>query len=119
MLSVLHPDDRERVAREIEETFEDREPFESEYRIVAKDGTVRYVWDRESIVLDSRGEPAYGQGVMVDLTPTREAQEALQATRLQLERVIGTAPMILSVIDPGGTVSVRLRNDRPARAPLT
>ena len=105
ILGLVHPDDRERVGREIEETYAGRKPFESEYRIVAEDGTVRHVWDRESIVLDGRGKPAYGQGVMVDLTAMREAQEALQATQLQLESVIGTAPMILSVIDPDGTIT--------------
>ena len=103
-LGVIHADDRERVAQQLVEDAEAERPFECEYRIVARDGTVRWIWDRETIVRDDDGRPAYGQGVMMDITSTREAQEALETTQRRLATVIAAAPMILSSIDPDGVI---------------
>jgi diguanylate cyclase (GGDEF)-like protein/PAS domain S-box-containing protein len=104
-LAFVHPDDRERVARQVDEDFAAERPFESEYRILACDGTVRWVWDRETIVRDHRGRAVYGQGVIVDLTPMRETQEALEVARRQLASIIEVAPMILTAIDADGIVT--------------
>jgi diguanylate cyclase (GGDEF)-like protein/PAS domain S-box-containing protein len=103
-LAIVHPEDRERVDREIEESYAVEAPFESEYRIVARDGTVRWVWDRETIVRDGRGRAVHGQGVIVDLTQMRETQEALQRAQSQLATIVRVAPMILTAIDRDGIV---------------
>jgi diguanylate cyclase (GGDEF)-like protein/PAS domain S-box-containing protein len=103
-LGVIHAEDRERVARQLEEDADAERPFECEYRIVATDGTVRWIWDRETIVRDEDGRAVYGQGVMMDVTPARETQEALETTQRRLATVIASAPMILSSIDPDGII---------------
>ena len=54
-LDAIHPDDRERVARQIDEDYAAERGFDAEYRMVHRDGTVRWVWDRESIVRDRTG----------------------------------------------------------------
>jgi PAS domain S-box-containing protein len=68
----LHPDDRERVLA-ADERFEkgDKERFDEEYRLLAKDGSV--VWVREEAVLvrDGQGAPLYWQGIMHDVTERR------------------------------------------------
>jgi diguanylate cyclase (GGDEF)-like protein/PAS domain S-box-containing protein len=104
-LAVVHPDDRARVDHQIEADFVAERPFESEYRIVARDGSVRWVWDRETIVRDGEGRAVHGQGVIVDLTPMRETQEALEVARRQLASIIEVAPMILTAIDADGIVT--------------
>ena len=75
----LHPDDRERVLA-ADERFEkgDKERFDEEYRLLAKDGSV--VWVREEAVLVKDGEdtPQYWQGVIYDVTKRREAEERLE-----------------------------------------
>ncbi len=75
----LHPDDRDRVLA-ADERFEkgDKERFDEEYRLLAKDGSV--VWVREEAVLVKDGEdtPQYWQGVIYDVTKRREAEERLE-----------------------------------------
>jgi PAS domain S-box-containing protein len=44
-LKLLHPDDRDRVIAEIDETIANRASFASEYRLIARDG--RTVWIRD------------------------------------------------------------------------
>jgi PAS domain S-box-containing protein len=82
---ALHPDDRERVLAEWSRSDETGEPYTGEYRLISADG--RTVWIRDEAVLlrDDAGEPVHWQGVMVDVTDARQANDDL-ARALDLER---------------------------------
>ena len=49
---LLHPEDRERVLAQERRTMEAEEEFESEYRLVARDGRVVWIWERDTIIRD-------------------------------------------------------------------
>ncbi len=104
-IDTIHPDDRERIVEQIDRDYAAERGFEAEYRMVHRDGTIRWVWDRESIVRDRDGRPVYGQGVVIDLTPMRQAQEALEIAQRQLRSIIAVAPMILTALDADGVVT--------------
>ena len=74
---LLHPDDRERVMAEDARTNASGEPFDVEYRQRTCDG--RYVWlhDQATIVRDAEGRPLYWQGLLVDVTERKTAEERL------------------------------------------
>jgi PAS domain S-box-containing protein len=82
---ALHPDDRERVLAEWTRSDETGEPYAGEYRLIAADG--RTVWIRDEAVLlrDDEGTPVHWQGVMVDITESKQANDDL-ARALELER---------------------------------
>ena len=44
--SVVHPDDRERLEAEVASSVEDGRPYTTDYRVIHRDGTVRYVIER-------------------------------------------------------------------------
>ena len=71
----LHPDDRERAVATYEAGRESGEPFTFEYRLIARDG--HPVWFRDSAVVlrDASGEPALIEGVMLDITEQKHAEE--------------------------------------------
>jgi PAS domain S-box-containing protein len=70
---VLHPEDRERVVREM--TRERPEPYMVEYRIIRPDGAVVWVRDESFVIRDDDGNPLYGQGYLLDITAQKEAEE--------------------------------------------
>jgi diguanylate cyclase (GGDEF)-like protein/PAS domain S-box-containing protein len=72
---ILHPDDRTRALAENERHNETGEPFQMEYRIIAKDGRVVWIHDEATIVRDERGVPRYSHGVMVDISDRKGAEE--------------------------------------------
>ena len=72
---VLHPEDRERVLAEHVRTNETGEPFRDEYRLIAKDGRVVWVRDEASLVADEKGRDRFWQGVIVDITERKRAEE--------------------------------------------
>jgi diguanylate cyclase (GGDEF)-like protein/PAS domain S-box-containing protein len=72
---MLHPDDRERALQTYVRGREAGRPFSYEYRLIARDG--RVVWFRDSAVVlpGSDGRPGLIQGVMLDITERKEAEE--------------------------------------------
>jgi diguanylate cyclase (GGDEF)-like protein/PAS domain S-box-containing protein len=71
----LHPDDRENALQTYQRSRDAGEPFTFEYRLVARDG--REVWFRDSAVVipGAEGRPALIQGVMLDITDRKAAEE--------------------------------------------
>ena len=73
--SRLHPDDRVRVRREARESLESARPMDSRYRLLAKDGSVRWFHDRGEFVPDRDGMLCVWQGIMLDITALQESEE--------------------------------------------
>ena len=75
-LETLHPDDRSRIAALDQERSARGEPFSLEYRIRRKDGS--YVWVRDECmpIRDESGKIVSWQGVLLDITDRRKAEEA-------------------------------------------
>ena len=67
-VSVLHPEDRARVLADTERALAAGVPVDYEYRVVARDGTVRWIHDRGSFVRGAGGAPVAWQGIMADVT---------------------------------------------------
>ncbi len=72
---MLHPEDRERVMAEHRRTNETGEPFGAEYRLIAKNGRMVWIRDDAALAPGEDGEPQFWQGVMVDITERKLAEE--------------------------------------------
>jgi len=78
-ISIIHTDDRKRVATEVEQfTREGRTEFTQEYRILTKSGEVRWIDDRKWIRRDAEGNVTHYQGIVFDITERKQAEEELQ-----------------------------------------
>ena len=99
----LHPEDRERVLAANDLGNATGEPFDEEYRIVARDGHVVWLHDASVVLRDAEGHPAYRQGVMYDITERRQTEEALHASELRMRTVIEQSPLGIHIFAPDGT----------------
>jgi PAS domain S-box-containing protein len=82
---LVHPDDRERVLAEDEQVELTGSPWRIEYRVVARDGRVLWIRDHAVLVRDGRGRPAFWQGLWIDITDQKLAEQAMREA-LELER---------------------------------
>jgi signal transduction histidine kinase/CheY-like chemotaxis protein len=80
-IELLHPDDRDRVLREAERAMAERRQIESEYRLVARDGSIHWVFDCGRFLYDSQGRPWARQGFSVDITEKRSLEEQLRQSQ--------------------------------------
>jgi PAS domain S-box-containing protein len=62
----FHPDDRDRIQAIYERIEYTGEPFRADYRMFARDGSIKWFRDEAVVVRDPAGAPQYWQGVMFD-----------------------------------------------------
>ncbi len=82
---ALHPDDRERVAAAWTHPIADACVSRLDYRLVARDGRVRWIEDRASLVRDPAQGVVAVQGVWTDVTDRHEADLALRRAEVDAE----------------------------------
>ena len=85
---ALHPEDRDRIVAEAEACVAAEEPFDFEYRMIAADGRVLWIWEKTAIQRDADDRPYAVNGVMLDVTELHRTQQALlhEAERRAFER---------------------------------
>jgi len=83
-IAAVHPDDRVHVATAHRESLSKRTPDDIEYRLVLRDGTVKYVHERCQTLYDDHGVPTCSMGTVQDITGRKGAEE--KAKRKSEER---------------------------------
>jgi len=76
-IEIVHPEDSERMWKALQES-EAYGRFACDYRYIAKDGRVVWVHDEAILLKNEAMEPSVWQGVMLDITPLKDAEEALR-----------------------------------------
>ncbi len=102
MMEMVHPDDRERVRREIDAALAGEDEYETQYRIVWPDGTVRWVAMTAKIYYSEDGsEPLRLAGIIGDVTDTRRGQrmQEIDDARRLAESIFGTLREPIVVLD--------------------
>lgn len=75
--SIVHPGDRERWQRAQTDSFSSGRPAAQQYRVVTKDGRIRWAETFWSAIVDGAGTPVGARGVTLDVTAPRAAERAL------------------------------------------
>jgi len=81
----VHPDDRCRLYVETEEAQRQKKDFQVQFRILLRDGTVKYVEAIGHHVFSARGELLEILGTHVDVTERKRAQEALRTATMRAQ----------------------------------
>jgi PAS domain S-box-containing protein len=83
----IHPDDREQVARSMDETIRSSaEQWSREYRFRRHDGTYAFVYDRGFVIRDGDGRAVRVVGAITDLSDRRRREETLREQATLLDR---------------------------------
>jgi PAS domain S-box-containing protein len=93
---TIHPEDLDRVVEEVMQhsDAENRTDFTHEpYRIVTKNGAVKWVADLTHIHRDSEGAISHYEGIVFDITDRKRAQEAQLEAHRMLQLVLDTIPV--------------------------
>lgn len=98
-LRQIHPDDKQRITEEIEHYSKNNVPFHSEYRLVARNGEVRWFLDEAVDAFDNRGTPLFRQGFMLDITARKLAEEALSERERYLSLLNKATTTIITTQD--------------------
>lgn len=86
--ALVHPDDRERIQREVSACVEQGADYKTEFRIVTPAGAVRCLASRAQVY--GEGQRRHLTGVDWDVTDHHLAEENLRATNEKLEQSLRT-----------------------------
>ena len=107
---LIHPDDQERVQNELlRSIIKKKKPAEFEYRIIDKNGNLKWVFDKAEGVLFSSGEPVVIEGLIIDFTFFKEMEQRLKhennylrstiKDRYKFDNIIGNCQAMQEVYD--------------------
>ena len=86
LLAALHPDDRGRVARSMDNAVVEGNRLDTEYRVLQPDGTVCDVKAMGIVMHNDAGEATVMHGMCMDVTERTQAKEQVQQEVQELER---------------------------------
>ena len=99
-MKQIHPDDRAAVAACIDEAHRTGSEFHMEYRAHHRDGRIVWIHDEANPVKwGADGKPTLVQGVMVDITRTKAAEEQQRETQRRFQALVERLPAVTYVED--------------------
>ena len=92
-LEAIHPEDRDAVTQRLSRALISQESYEAEYRIVQKEGSVRWVVARGRVERDDSGKAIRLPGVVVDFTAQWNVEQDLRASEEKRRLALDSARM--------------------------
>ena len=85
---ILHPDDEKWVGAAVEKAVAQRQPYHLEYRILDRDGGVRWVSETGRAAYSQSDAQLYLEGVMMDITAAKLRRAEFEGIVSALNRVV-------------------------------
>lgn len=101
-VSLIHPEDQERLKDAVERHRVSTEPILEEYRIRHKQGKWMYWVDRGHPVLDAQGKPTMWIGGCIDVTERKESEAALRASEERFRSITAQMSDMIFLTDDTG-----------------
>lgn len=91
-IDVIHPDNREQAKEQVKSSIMKGDQYELSYRIITKDGIIKWVWERGLQVRNELTDEIFLEGIIEDITDKRASEEALRRSekRFRLASSIST-----------------------------
>jgi PAS domain S-box-containing protein len=93
LLQKVHPEDRTRLQRLLEEAVQERKDFASDFRIILSDGTTKHLHGTGHTVDGSGGLEFIGS--TMDITERKRAEESLRESEVRFRTLADTAPVMV------------------------
>ncbi|MGK7871767.1 MAG: PAS domain S-box protein [Xenococcaceae cyanobacterium] len=97
--SRLHPEDRDRILKVVQNHIEHRVPYDVEYRLRAKTGDYRWIHARAQGIWDEQGNATRMAGSISDISDRKQAQKALQESHTKISLITDNLPAWIAYVD--------------------
>lgn len=97
--SIIHPEDVKSVEELIKYRVEKRKSYVIEYRIIHKDSSIRWVYEKGQYILEENSiDVQFLDGVIIDITEKKEAEEKLKESEKKLKALNAQKDRFFSLI---------------------
>lgn len=102
---IIHKDDLNRILVEVEGFKTDgRKSYTQEYRIITKEGQVRWVEDQTVIEEDANGVVLFHQGIINDITEQKLTKYALEESEQRFRSLVQNSSDITTILELDGII---------------
>ncbi len=98
----LHPEDMERSVQETKNAVEGKAEYDTNFRIIWPDGTIRYIQAYGQVTRDANGNPLRMSGVNYDITELKLKERELINRERLLQKIFDLLPIGLWIADKSG-----------------
>ncbi|MDP2217320.1 MAG: PAS domain S-box protein [Methanolobus sp.] len=103
---IIHPDDRDMVRKDVSQLeIEGRVYFAKEYRLLTRSGEARWVTERSYLLRDEKGGPAYYQGILIDVSDRKKAEDAALEAEKKYHLIFKNSPLGIFHFDENGIIT--------------
>jgi PAS domain S-box-containing protein len=103
-LSLIHPDDRERISGIHQQAYATGEPYNMIERIVRPSGEVRYLSSNGEVIMDANGTPVRMRGTCIDITDRVLADDERAQISARFRNLVESAPDAILVLDESARI---------------
>jgi PAS domain S-box-containing protein len=96
---MIHEEDREAVLNQVEKILSGEAVQPLEHRIICKDGSIRWVRNTPVPHYDKDGRLLSYEGIIVDISERKKAEEALRASREYARNIIESSMDMIIAVD--------------------
>jgi two-component system CheB/CheR fusion protein len=84
----IHPDDRERVNKDVNDAINEGKSWMAKYRLQKKDGSFASILNKGTVLKDNDGTPYRMVGAMIDVTESEVAEQKIRVKNEELQKVL-------------------------------
>jgi PAS domain S-box-containing protein len=104
-IDLVHPDDVAEMVTVWNELLAGGEGYDNVSRFMCADGLYYWFHASASVIRDEAGNRIAFHGVMLDTTPLKAAESALQQSEQEMQRLMDTVPTMIWSVSPDGNAA--------------
>ena len=93
IIDVVYPDDKKTVIKNYKLAIAGQQPLNQEHRILLKDGSVKTVVQKGTLVYDEQGQPVALEGTAQDITQAKLAEKAIKDSEEKYRMIFNSNPL--------------------------
>jgi PAS domain S-box-containing protein len=99
LYELIHSSGKDAFGRQLELLINGKTPPAAEFRIVHKNGDIRWSLLRTTLVRDTAGHPIAVEGIVTDITDWKKEQAALEETKEKFRTIVESADTGIILVD--------------------
>jgi len=96
--NLILEEDKEKILIQLDKAIKSNKPFQLTYRIRAKDGKIKWVWE-QGVAIKDKEEMLFLEGYMFDITEKIQAEEQLEIHRELFKQLFENSPIAIVILD--------------------
>ena len=99
--SIIHPDDRKKIEDQIEATIKKKAPYTLEYRIMHRNGSIRWVYEKGQAIYED-DSVLWLDGIIYDMQEQKEVEQRLLESEEKYRTVVEASSQNISIVSKEG-----------------